>query len=56
MQNGDLRLKIIDLVFWKQTHTVDGAAMKTGYSVDRGKQIHGEFIRLVAKCYGLLED
>ena len=55
MPNGIQRLQIIDLVYWKRTHTVEGAAMKVGYSVDRGKQLHGEFVRLVAKCYGFLE-
>ena len=55
MQNGDLRLRIIDLVYWKQSHTVEGAAMQVGYSTDRGKQLHGDFIRLVAKNYGLLD-
>lgn len=56
LQNGRQRLQIIELVYWKRTHTVEGAAMKVGYSTDRGKQIHGEFVRLVAKCYGLLEN
>ena len=56
MPNGIQRLQIIDLVYWKRTHTVEGAAMKVGYSVDRGKQLHGEFVRLVAKCYGFLES
>lgn len=55
MPNGKFRLCIIDLVYWKRTHTVEGAAIKVGYSTDRGKQIHGEFVRLVAKCYGLMD-
>ena len=56
MHGGDLRVRIIDLVYWKRTHTVEGAAMRVGYGVDRGKQIHGEFIRLVARNFGLLEN
>ena len=52
MPTGAARLRIIELVYWKGTHTVEGAAMKAGYSTDRGKQMHGEFVRLVAKCYG----
>lgn len=56
MPNGTQRLQIIEFVYWKRTHTVEGAAMKAGYSVDRGKQLHGEFVRLVAKCYGFLES
>ena len=55
MPNGKQVLRIIDLVYWKRTHTVEGAAMKSGYSADRGKQLHGDFIRLVAKYYGLME-
>lgn len=53
--NGKQRMKIIDLVYWKKSHTVEGAAMKAGYSPDRGKQLHGEFVRLVAKYYGLMD-
>jgi hypothetical protein len=56
INNGNIRIRIIDFVYWKRTHTVEGAAMKAGYSVDRGKQIHGDFVRLVAKCYGLMDD
>lgn len=56
MQNGSQRLRIIELVYWKKSHTVEGAAMRVGYSADRGKQLHGEFIRLVAKNYGLMDN
>ena len=56
LPNGSQRMKIIDLVYWKRSHTVEGAAMKAGYSPDRGKQLHGEFVRLVAKCYGLMDN
>lgn len=56
MQNGLQRLRIIELVYWKRSHTVEGAAMRVGYSVDRGKQLHGDFIRLVAKNYGLMDN
>ena len=56
MPNGELRLRIIDLVYWKRTHTVEGAAMKVGYSADWGKRLHGNFVLLVAKCYGLVDS
>ena len=52
-KNGDERLKIIDLVYWKKSHNVAGAALEVGYSDARGKQLHGEFIRLVGFCMGL---
>lgn len=46
-RNGDLRYKLVDIVYWKRSHTVDGAAMllhvheKTAHEWDRG------FIELV---------
>lgn len=53
MHNGNQRLKMIEYIYWKNTkYTVEGAAEKVGYSSDRGKQIHGDFVRLVAECYG----
>lgn len=56
MPNGNLRLMLIENIYWKRIkYTVEGAAEKVGYSADRGKQIHGEFVRLVAKSYGLID-
>ena len=53
MHNGNQRLKMIEHIYWKKTkYTVEGAAEKVGYSSDRGKQIHRDFVRLVAECYG----
>lgn len=55
LPNGAQRLRIIELVYWKRSHTVEGAAMRVGYSEDRGKQLHGDFVRLVGKMYGLMD-
>ena len=55
IEGGDRRVMIIDLVYWKNSHTLAGAAMKAGYSYDRAKQMHREFIVTVAKYYGLLD-
>ena len=54
-KNGTERLTIIDLVYWKKCHTIDGAAYRVGYSYDRAKQIHKEFVILVATYYGLMD-
>lgn len=55
MENGEARLAVIDLLYWKQYwKTIDGAAYEVGYSTDRAKEIHGEFIRLVGFCLGYL--
>ena len=54
-KNGRERLYIIDLVFWKRTHTLEGAALMVPCSYKTARAWHGEFIRMVASCYGLME-
>lgn len=58
LPDGAERLAIIDMVFWKQTHTLAGAAMQVPCSYDTAQQYHADFIKAVArnfKCDGLLE-
>jgi hypothetical protein len=55
-ENGKERLRIIDLVYWKRSHTLEGAALSVGYGYDRARQLHGEFVRLVAANYGLMDN
>ena len=52
-QNGADRLALIDLVFWKQNHNLESAALKLYLSDTTAKRYHTEFIRLVGFCYGL---
>ena len=47
-------LTMIRLVYWDGTHTVVGAGYSVGYEEAQAKRLHGEFIRQVAKNYGLL--
>ena len=54
MGTGDARLAIIDLVYWRRTRTLQGAALDVGYSYDRAKDFHMEFIRLVAYHMGYI--
>jgi len=55
MENGEARLAIIDLLYWKRYwKTIDGAAYEVGYSTDRAEDFHGEFIRLVGFYMGYL--
>ena len=54
--SGRERLKIIELVYWRKSHTLDGAALAVGYGYDRARQMHGEFVRLVASNYGLMDN
>jgi hypothetical protein len=53
--NGQARLEIIRLVLWKQTHTIAGAALTIPVSERTAKDYHGQFIRMVAKNYGLMD-
>lgn len=54
-RNGEERLKIIDLMYWKNSHTLAGAGLQVGYGYDRARQIHQEFVVAVATYYGLMD-
>lgn len=54
LKNGDERLEMVRLVFWVKSHTLAGVALKMHRSEQTIKCWHGEFIRAVAKNYGLL--
>lgn len=53
--NGRDRLKVIKLVLWDRSHTLEGAALMIPCSYKTARKWHGEFIRLVASYYGLLD-
>ena len=53
MSNGEARLAIIDLVYWKRGKAcVEEAGRRVGYSPKQAKRICVEFIRLVAFYLG----
>lgn len=54
-RNGRDRLKVIDLVLWKQSHTIEGAAMQVPCSIATAKRYHGDFVRRVAENYGIFD-
>lgn len=56
LRNGAERLEMVRLVFWDKTkkYTLAGASMKMHWSERRVSEWHGEFIRCVAKYFGLL--
>lgn len=56
LPHGADMIAIIRLVLWKRSHTLDGAAVRLHCSIATAKRYHGEFIRLVAKNYGLLDE
>jgi len=54
-KNGLDRLKLINLMYWDNTHTMQGAALQIPVSYDTAKEWNREFIRLVASHYGLMD-
>lgn len=50
------RLRIIDLVFWKRSHTLSGAALMIPCHYNTAQKYHADFILTVAAFYGLLDD
>lgn len=54
-QNGLDRLKVIKLVLWDRSHTLEGAALIVPCGIATAKRWHGEFIIMVASYYGLLD-
>lgn len=55
MPDGTERIRLIDLVFFSQTHTLEGAAIALNCSLRTARRWHTDFIRQVAKEFGLLE-
>lgn len=55
MPNGVDRIKLIELVFWRQSHTLEGAAMCIPCSYRQARRYHTDFIFAVAKAYGLMD-
>ncbi|MBQ9165659.1 MAG: hypothetical protein IJX71_01830 [Oscillospiraceae bacterium] len=55
LSDGETRLTIIELVFWRQSHTLEGAAQKTHMSYRSAQRRQNAFIRLVAEKMGLTE-
>lgn len=53
MKTGQERLAVIELVLWKGTHNIDGAALKLNISEKTATNYHSDFIRLVGFSYGL---
>lgn len=49
MPDGPLRVDMIEKVYWKKSHTLNGAAMLCHVSYATAKRWHGEFVRAVAR-------
>lgn len=55
-RNGELRLRIIDMVYWKQTYTLEGAAKKCYVSERTAYNWHNDFVALVDAYYRFPEN
>ena len=55
-RNGSEILKLINLVYWDKTHTLMGAAADIPCAEATAKRYNGEFIRLVASNFGLMDN
>lgn len=56
LKNGAERNALIDMVFFKKNHSLEGAAIALFISYSTAKRWHKEFILAVADFYGLLDD
>lgn len=56
IRDGADRLKLIELVFWKRSCNVAGAAMRLHIGERTAQQWHGDFIRAVAREFFGEED
>lgn len=56
LRNGADRNALIDMVFFKKSHSLEGAALALFISYSTAKKWHKEFILAVADFYGLLDD
>lgn len=54
--NGKERVEVIEMVLLKGTHTLQGAAQAVHYSERTARRWHTDFIKLVAKNYGLMDE
>lgn len=55
LPTGNARVALIELVYWKKDYTLRGAAKVVGYSYRWARQLHREFICLVAENLDLKE-
>ena len=54
MRDGSERLAMVDMVFWRKTHTLAGAAVYLYRCQRTVRQWHTEFIKTVAEKFGLV--
>lgn len=53
-ESGELQLDVVKLTLWKNSHSIDGAALKLNISPRTAKRYRWKFILCVGYAYGLL--
>lgn len=56
LPDGGARVKLIQMVFWRRSHTLEGAAQALHWSYGHAKRIQERFICQVAKNLGLKDE
>ena len=56
MEDGRLRIRLVDITLWKKTNTIAGAAMLLNISEETAKRYRWQFVLLVGHTYGFLSD
>lgn len=56
LQDGDLRLKVIELFYWEKGYTMDGVALQIPVSTRIAWQWSSDFIHLVAGYMGCKDE
>ena len=49
------RIQVIEMVFFRRTHTLEGAALMVPCSYDTAQKYHAQFIKAVARNMGLMD-
>ena len=49
LRDGRDRMALVEIVFWKRTHNLQGAALKLSVSERTALRWHGDFIKAVAR-------
>ena len=55
MEDGKERMQVIDLVYFQRTHKLAGAAQMIPCSYETAQKWHAQFVKAVARNFGLLE-
>lgn len=52
---GEYQLQILEMVYFKRTHSLTGASMKLNISYSHAVHLHLQALRLVAKYFGIYD-